>query len=87
MKIDTSKIKKIMKKLSRKDPILFRTLQKKISQIGTVDIIVIDEHFKNLRGSMSHLKRVRLGSFVLTFRLKGTTIIFENFCHHKESYR
>ena len=87
MNIDTSKIEKIMKRLSRKDPVLFRTLQKKISQIGTFDFATINEHFKNLVGDMSHLKRVRIGSFVLTFKLKGNTIIFEDFCHHKGAYK
>jgi len=45
------------------------------------------EHFKNLQGSMSHLKRVHVGSSVLTFRVKGKTAIFERFTHHDDIYR
>jgi len=86
MNIDTSKIEKIMQKLSRKDPVLFRSLQKKIIQISNLDISGI-ENFKNLMHDMSHLKRVRIGSFVLTFKLKGGTVIFEDFAHHDGAYK
>ena len=82
MNIDTSKIESIMRKLSRKDPVLFRTLQKKIVQISNLDISEVEVHFKNLMHDMSHLKRVRIGSFVLTFKVKGDTVIFEDFVHH-----
>jgi len=74
VKIDTSRIEKILTKLSRRDPTLFRTLVKKINQIGSLGIGSI-EHFKNLRYDLSDLKRVRIGSFVL-FRIKEGVIVF-----------
>ncbi len=85
MKIDATNIKKIMQKLRSKDPALFIALQKKIMQLGSMDIIAI-EHLKNLKGRMSHLKRVHVGSFVLTFAIKGEIIIFKDFAHHDTAY-
>ena len=86
MNIDTSKIENTLRKLRHKNPALFRAVQKKICQIASLDEISIN-HFKNLRHDLSHLKRVQIGSFVLTFRLKGDIIIFEDFDHHDRIYR
>jgi len=86
MKINTSKIEKIMKKLKHKNPVLFIALQKKISQIALLDKKTI-EHLKNLKKPMQHLKRVRIQSFVLTFKLEKDTIFFEDFDHHDKIYK
>lgn len=85
MKIETCGIEKILAKLSRKDPALFRTLVKKINQIASLNSDGI-EHFKNLRYDLSELKRVRIGSFVLVFRFKEGVIFFEDFDHHDRIY-
>ncbi|MEA3255471.1 MAG: type II toxin-antitoxin system mRNA interferase toxin, RelE/StbE family [Candidatus Altiarchaeota archaeon] len=79
-------LQRTLDKLGRKDKKLAITVRKKIDQIINLDKTAID-HFKNLRGDMSHLKRVRIGSFILTFRLEGNTIIFEDFDHHDGAYR
>jgi len=86
MKINTSKISKIMQKTKHKNPALFIALQKKINQIAKLNIVDI-EHFKNLRHDMGHLKRVHIGSFVLTFQIKEDIIIFEDFDHHDKIYK
>ena len=82
----SDELKKTLKILKRKDRATFIAIDKKMRQIASCDSIAI-EHFKNLRGDRSHLKRVRIGSFVLTFELKSNIIIFEDFCHHKEAYK
>ena len=86
MNIDVSSIDKVLKKLKRKDPNLFRALQKKIIQIAETEPQVI-QHYKNLRKPLQHLKRVHVGSFVLVFRIKENTIIFEDFDHHDKIYK
>lgn len=86
MRIDTANIKKIMQKTRHKNPILFIALQKKIAQLGSMNNASI-KHLKNLRGEMSHLKRVHVSSFVLIFSVKGDTIIFKDFIHHDDAYR
>ena len=85
MRIDTSKIDKILIKLHKKDFSLFKAIQKKIFQISQFDIVAIN-HFKNLKAPMSHLKKVHIGSFILTFQVKNNTIFFEKFGHHDQAY-
>ena len=72
--------------LKKRDHALFIAVRKKMRQITSCDKAEID-HFKNLRHDLSHLKRVQIGGFVLTFRLKGDIIIFEDFDHHDRIYR
>lgn len=86
MMIDASKIEDVLRKLKRRDPALFAAVQKKILQIAEMGVVSV-LHFKNLRGSMSHLKMVHVGSFVLTFQIKGDTVVFEDFTHHDEAYK
>jgi len=79
-------LRKSLRILKKRDKALFIAVRKKMRQIASSDNAGID-HFKNLRGSMSHLKRVQIESFVLTFRVKGDIIIFEDFDHHDRIYR
>ena len=85
MNIDISKIEKILRKLKRKDHSLFTAVNNKIAQIAEMDITAI-MHLKNLRHDLSHLKRVQIGSFVLTFSVKENTIIFDDLDHHDRIY-
>ena len=85
MNIDTTGIEKTLIKLKRKDPNLFRAVQRKINQIALLDKESI-KHFKNLRGNLSNYKRVHVGSFVLMFKVENHTIIFDKFRHHDEAY-
>ena len=85
MNIDISLIEEVLQKLKRKDPALFRTVQKKINQIASLDKASI-QHFKNLRGNLKDYKRVHVGSFVLMFKVVEDTIIFARFMHHDDAY-
>jgi mRNA-degrading endonuclease RelE of RelBE toxin-antitoxin system len=79
-------LKETLVKLGKKNPSIVLALRKKIGQIVTLSPKEIS-HFKNLKGAMSDLKRVHIGPFVLTFRLRGDTIYFEDFEHHDNIYR
>lgn len=85
MKCNTSSIKKVMLKLHKKDPALFRAVQKKVNQIAKLDRTAIN-HFKNLKGPLKEYKRAHVGSFVLLFKVEGDTIIFDRLLHHDEAY-
>ncbi len=84
---DTSKeLNKTLDKLAKKDKALALAVRKKIRQIIFLDEQSI-EHFKNLKGDLSHLKRVHIGSFVLEFKIKGDKITFEKLRHHDKAYK
>lgn len=85
MNIDISRITKILRKLKKRDVVLFISVQKKISQIGSSNEISI-KHFKNLRHDSSEYKRVHIRSFVLTFTITKDKIIFETLKHHDDAY-
>ena len=72
--------------IKKKDWVLFHAVEKKMLQIASSDDIAL-QHYKNLRGDLSHLKRVHVGSFVLTFKLKEDLIIFEDLEHHDKAYK
>lgn len=78
-------LRKTLDKLAAKDRVLASVVRNKMAQICSCDEIAI-QHFKNLTGSMSHLKRVHIGHFVLLFRVEEGAIIFEKFGHHDDVY-
>ena len=82
----SGKLTRTLRRLKKKDPPLFRQVQKKINQIALCDETSI-QHFKNLRGDRSDYKRVHIGSFVLTFQIKEDTIIFKRVTHHDKAYK
>ncbi|MEA3379022.1 MAG: hypothetical protein U9Q69_05305 [Nanoarchaeota archaeon] len=81
----SEKLKKSLKILKRKDKSTFIALDKKMRQIVSCDNLAI-VHFKNLRHDSSEYRRIQVGSFVLIFKVKGDTIIFEKFTHHDRAY-
>lgn len=79
-------LQEVIRKLSRKNKILYEQLLKKINEIvNNLDI----EHYKNLRYNMKDSKRVQIGHFVLVFQYnKATdTINFDDFDHHDKIYK
>ncbi|MBI2146611.1 addiction module toxin RelE [Candidatus Woesearchaeota archaeon] len=78
---------KIMGKLSKKDPSMFKDLLEKMDEIINCETI---DHYKNLRSPLQHLKRVHIkGSFVLTFRYieSEDKVVFYDFDHHDRIYK
>lgn len=81
----SKKLRESINKLSKKDKKLAESLSKKIQQIINLDAESIN-HFKNLKKPLNNLKRVHIGSFVLTFQFKEDMLIFEDFVHHDKAY-
>ncbi len=74
-----------MKKLSKKDKLLYEQLLKKIDEIVSCEDV---EHYKNLRYNMKDSKRVHIGHFVLVFQydIPADTVNFDTFDHHDNIY-
>ena len=84
--IFSDELKKKLTILKRKDKTIYSTVKKKITQISSSDEQSI-QHFKNLRRPMNEFKRVHIGSYVLIFKIKDNTIMFEEFEHHDKVYK
>ncbi len=80
------KLKKLLRKLSKKDKETYNSIIKKINEILTIDNI---NHYKNLKKPMQEFKRVQIGSFVLIFKHieKEDKIVFYDFDHHDNIYK
>lgn len=83
--IISSKLEKVLDKIARKDKVLSVAVRKKIEQIISCDGNSI-LHFKNMKHGLSGYKRVHTRSFVLFFKVKGDTIIFDKLRHHDDAY-
>ena len=84
----SDKLKLKISKLSTKDKKKVEIINKKIKEIINNDSETI-KRYKNLRGDLSDLKRVRIDkSFVLTFKVDISTnfILFYDFDHHDRIY-
>ncbi len=83
----SEKLKKILKKLFKKDKKRYWAILKKIKEIINN---ANPEHYKNLSYSLKEFKRVHIDShFVLVFKIdeKNKQIKFEDFEHHDKIYR
>lgn len=82
----SKKLERTLKKLGRKDKLLFERVFGKIDEVvGCYNV----ETYKNLKKSMNEYKRVHVGSFVLIFRYDKAKdfIYFDDFDHHDFVYR
>ena len=77
-------LKKILNKLSKKDPLMCRRILNKIQEVINSD----PEHYKNLRHDLKDFKRVQMGHFILVFKFikSENKIHFEDFDHHDRIY-
>ena len=80
------KLKRILKKLFKKDREAYERVMDKIEEVITSSDV---EHYKNLRYNLKEFKRVQIGSSVLIFKFdKSNKIIdFDNYDHHDKIYR
>jgi len=78
-------LRKILKKLSKKDKQLYEQVLRKIDEIINSYNI---EFYKNLKHNMKDFKRVHIGHFVLIFKFEKSInkIFFEDFDHHDNIY-
>ena len=77
----SSEFQKSMKKLKKKDKVLFEQIQKKI-----IEIIENPEHFKPLKNVLAGFRRIHFGSFVLIFKIEENTIRIISLDHHDKAY-
>jgi YafQ family addiction module toxin component len=80
----SEKLKKILKKLFKKDRVRYEATLKKINEVvNSKD----PNHYKNLSYDMKEFKRVYIDShFVLIFKLDKDLIRFEDLQHHDYIY-
>ena len=72
---------KSMKKLKKKDKIIFEQIQKKL-----IEIVENPEHFKPLRNVMAGYRRIHFGSFVLIYTIEGNVVRIISLDHHDRAY-
>jgi len=79
------KLEKKLKKIEKKDPVMFKAARDKIEEI-----IKNPRHYKPLRYDMKGLRRVHLEkSFILVFEIdeEAKMVRFLDLGHHDEIYR
>jgi YafQ family addiction module toxin component len=77
----TSEFEKQLKKIKKKDLVLFKKLVSKLK-----DIKKNPEHYKPLRNVLKGLRRVHLNPFVIIFDVKEDLIIIHYVKHHDKAY-
>jgi len=78
-------VEKLFLKLAKRNPKQLLIIEKKIKEI-----LESPGHYKNLRRSLQHLKRVHVDkSFVILFSVDELrkTVIIEDFDHHDNIYK
>lgn len=79
-------LKKHLKKISKKDRVMYGAVMKKMDEILTSESV---HHYKNLKNPLHDFKRVHVkGSFVLIFKYieSEDTILFYDLDHHDRIY-
>jgi len=80
----SEKLKRILKKLNKKDPIRFIATLKKIDEIIKCPDL---NHYKNLSYDLKEFKRVHIDShFVLIFKVDDDVVKFVDLQHHDIIY-
>lgn len=70
-----------MKKLKKRDKVLFEQIQKKL-----IDIVENPEHFKPLRNVLAGYRRLHFGSFVLIYTIEEDIVRIISLDHHDKAY-
>lgn len=77
----SSTFEKSMKKLKKKDKVMYDQIQKKL-----IDLVENPDHFKPLRNILAGYKRIHFRSYVLIFKIEGDIIRIISVDHHDKSY-
>jgi YafQ family addiction module toxin component len=72
---------KSMKKLKKKDKVLFEQIQKKL-----IDLVQNPDHYKPLKNILAGYRRIHFGSFVLIYKIEGDLVRIISLDHHDQSY-
>jgi len=70
-----------MKKLKKKDKVLFEQIQKKL-----IDLVQNPDHYKPLKNILAGYRRIHFGSFVLIYKIEGDLVRIISLDHHDQSY-
>jgi YafQ family addiction module toxin component len=77
----SSTFEKSMKKLKKKDKLMYDQIQKKL-----IDLVENPDHFKPLRNILAGYRRIHFGSFILIYKIDGDIIKIISLDHHDKSY-
>lgn len=70
-----------IKKLKKRDRILFEQIQKKL-----VEIVENPEHYKPLKNVLAGFRRIHIRSFILIYKIEGQIIRIISLDHHDKAY-
>lgn len=77
----SNEFERSMKKLKKKDRVLFNRIQKKL-----IDLIKNPEHYKPLKNVLAGFRRIHFGSFILIYKIDGDAIRIISLDHHDKAY-
>lgn len=77
----SSEFLRSMKKLKKKDKVLFLQIRKKL-----LKIIENPDHYKPLRNVLAGYRRIHFGSFVLVFKIDKNVVKIISLDHHDDVY-
>ncbi len=81
-KIKFSKqFEKSMKKMKKKDSVLFKQIQRKL-----IEIVGAPERYKPLKHDLAGYRRVHFGSFVLVYTIRDGIVKIISIDHHDKAY-
>ena len=72
---------KSIKKLKKKDKVLFEQIQKKL-----IELVQNPEHYKPLRNVFAGFRRIHFGSFVLIYKIEDDVVRVISLEHHDKAY-
>ena len=77
----SAQFEKSMKKLKKKDKVLFDQIQKKL-----IELVKDPERYKSLGKVLAGYRRIHFGSFVLIYTLDQDVVRIISLDHHDHSY-
>lgn len=77
----SSQFEKSIKKLKKKDKILFDQIQKKL-----IDLVQNPERYKTLGNVLAGYRRLHFGPFVLIYKIEKNVIRIISLDHHDKAY-
>lgn len=77
----SAEFEKSMKKLKKKDKVMFEQIQNKL-----IEIVQNPEHHKPLKNIFAGFRRIHFGSFVLIYKTEGNIVRIISLEHHDNAY-
>lgn len=77
----SEEFEKSMKKLKKRDKVLFQQIQKKL-----IELVETPEHYKPLRNVLAGYRGIHFGSFVLVYKIEDETVRIISLEHHDRAY-